>query len=57
MIKRFVDKYTHEMIEEGTDLKNLTPERQQELIEAGVIAPPKEKKTKETKNNKHPGIA
>lgn len=37
VIKRFVDKYTHETIEVGTDLKDLSKEREAELLAAGVI--------------------
>ena len=45
VIKRYVDKYTKEIVEAGTVLKNLTPEREKELLEAGVIekAPAKKK--------------
>lgn len=49
VIKRYVDKYTKEIIEPGTDLKDLTPTRQKELIKAGVIEATKEKKEKKEK--------
>ena len=49
VIKRYVDKYTKETVEVGTILKNVPPERQKELIEAGVVEAPKRAgKKKET---------
>ena len=41
VIKRYVDKYTKEIVEAGTELKNVPKERLQELIEAGVVEKPK----------------
>lgn len=35
--KTYVDKYTHDTICAGAILEDATPERQKELLEAGVI--------------------
>lgn len=48
VIKRYVDKYTKEIVEAGTELKNVPPERLKELIEAGVVAPQKKTIRKNT---------
>ena len=47
-IKRYVDKYTKEIVEVGTELKNVPPERLKELVEAGVVEPPKRTTKKNT---------
>lgn len=52
VIKRFVDKYTHETVEVGTNLKDLSEERMAELVAAGVIEEPKPKDSKPASKQK-----
>lgn len=37
VIKQYVDKYTKKEVRVGATLANISPEREKELLEAGVI--------------------
>ena len=46
VIEQYVDKNTKKIIYVGATLKDLTPEREKELLEAGVVEKVEKKTTK-----------
>ena len=49
VIKQYTDKYTKKTVYVGATLRNLSPEREKELLDAGVV----EKEKKQHKGGFH----